>query len=37
MPIAIPPIVFKTFLSDRNETAIFFSVAPIVADIVSPP
>ena len=37
MPITIPLIVFKTFLSVSRETAIFFSAAPIVADIVSPP
>ena len=36
MPITIPPIVFMTFLSVSRATAIFFSAAPTVADIVSP-
>lgn len=37
MPRIIPPIVFKTFLSVRRATAIFFSAAPMVALTKSPP
>lgn len=37
MPITIPNIVFITFGFVSRATAIFFSAAPIVADIVSPP
>ena len=37
MPITIPNIVFITFGSLNKATSIFFSAAPTVADIVSPP